>query len=58
MKSCKHEKVEDGATCLICQNCGAIGRLTPSLRHEPLRLVWVRRDESGRPQLAGIEGDD
>lgn len=55
MKLCKHDKVDDGGTCLVCRSCGAIGRLT-SLRSQPLRLVWVRRDEAGQARLVGVEG--
>lgn len=55
MNSCKHEKVDDWATCLICRACGAVGRLTSSLRTQPLRLVWVRQDKSGKPQVVSVE---
>jgi len=54
---CDHEKVDDGATCLICRSCGAVGWLT-SLRAGRLRLVWVRRDEDGLARLVGVEGGE
>jgi hypothetical protein len=55
--TCTHEKVDDYATCLICRSCNAVGRLTPSLRKQPLRLVWMRVDEMGRPlEILGFEG--
>ncbi len=26
---CPHDRVEDGATCIICRDCGATGRIHP-----------------------------
>ena len=30
-KLCSHREVDDGGTCLICKECGAVCRVNPGL---------------------------
>lgn len=50
-RDCNHDRVEDGATCLICRDCGAVGRI-----HHGLMRAMVTGKQIDGPVFLWSDG--